>query len=174
MVSFGHIPNDSQQSEQLIASNNILNQRVSINQVTTDHELVEKSQYFEMALQQGKLFEYCTYKAENVDPSQVDLWKFISATFHKDKNQKFIELLGFNEQSVEAKLTEKLNSTSQASNQSIENNVNHDGATHELNSHFDKSLNLNHNENNLFEQFTSSGLDNQISLSPINLEFSNG
>jgi hypothetical protein len=140
--------------------------------VTTDQELVEKSQYFEMALQQGKLYEYCTYKAENVDPSQVDLWKFISATFHKDKNQKFIELLGFNEQSVEAKLTEKLNSTSKASNQSgVENNLNDD--SRELNSHFNKSLNLNGNENHLFDQFTSNA-DNQISLSPINLEFSNG
>ncbi len=140
--------------------------------MTTDQELVEKSQYFEMALQQGKLYEYCTYKAENVDPSQVDLWKFISATFHKDKNQKFIELLGFNEQSVEAKLTEKLNSTSKASNQSgVENNLNDD--SRELNSHFNKSLNLNGNENHLFDQFTSNA-DNQISLSPINLEFSNG
>lgn len=51
---------------------------MTINQVITDPELVEKSQHLEAALHTSNLLEYCNYKIESAaDETQSSIWKFI-------------------------------------------------------------------------------------------------
>ena len=50
----------------------------------------------ETALQNGQLTDYCTNKIESAENDhQKQIWKFILATFEKNKNEKFLNLLGF-------------------------------------------------------------------------------
>ena len=52
---------------------------VTICQVVTDSELVDKSRQLETCLQAGNLVDYCNYKVEATsdDPTQASVWKFI-------------------------------------------------------------------------------------------------
>ncbi len=72
MVQFGKIVSEDPQIDK------VANQRITISQVVTDSELVEKAQYLESILKTGNLNEYCNYKIEIADTDNESLiWKFI-------------------------------------------------------------------------------------------------
>jgi len=89
LVQFGKNMSDNQHQDQE------LNRKVSVSQVITDQDLVEKAQYLQSVLATGNLIEYCNYKIEIADQeSDSTVWKYIMATFYKDKKEKILQLLG--------------------------------------------------------------------------------
>ena len=105
-MTFGRFLNEAQ-SHELIAAGGQLNpnQRVSVSQVVTDQALVERAQHLEATLQSGQLAEFCNYKVENAQSEkQASVWRFIQATFNADKNKSFLQLLGFDEQTLSEKI----------------------------------------------------------------------
>ena len=172
-MSFGKYTSDNQ-----VATENLdptLNKRVTVSQVITDSELVEKSQHLESALQTGHLHEYCNYKIESAsNETQSSIWRFIQATFSSNKNETFLELLGFTSENLSQNINNLLmKSNEEETNDSIKTNGS--ALSENLN-----GLNLNGGTNNFFEQtsFKSSNDDtfNEAarSFSPVNLSFKKG
>ncbi len=72
MIQFGKSVSDDPQSDK------VANQRITISQVVTDSELVEKAQYLESILKTGNLNEYCNYKIEIAESENESIiWRFI-------------------------------------------------------------------------------------------------
>ena len=72
MIQFGKSVSDDPQSDK------VANQRITISQVVTDSELVEKAQYLESILKTGNLSEYCNYKIEIAESENESIiWRFI-------------------------------------------------------------------------------------------------
>jgi hypothetical protein len=68
------------------------NQRVVINQVITDPELVQNSYQLENVLQTNNFIEYCNYKIENAkDQTQSSIWNFILVNHQKKNLLNFIK-----------------------------------------------------------------------------------
>ncbi|CAF0785032.1 unnamed protein product [Brachionus calyciflorus] len=123
LVTFGKYA-ETQHAEQINAPSpaQVSNQRVFINQVITDKELVEKSQNLENALQTGNLIEYCNFKIENSkNQTQSFIWKYILATFEQNKNSKYLELLGFNLETLDIEVKKILKDHHQHHNPQINN-----------------------------------------------------
>ncbi|KAF5834001.1 SEC31A protein [Dunaliella salina] len=75
---------------------------VSVSQVVTEHELVERSQQFEHAIAGGEkqtLQEYCASKAQSVvaagDAEEAEAWSFLSLLFEGDGRRELLKRLGF-------------------------------------------------------------------------------
>lgn len=80
LVTFGKFTDVHHPEQQITGPTQaqISSQRVHINQVITDQNLVEKSQNLENALMNGNLIEFCNFKIENTtDQNQVAIWKYI-------------------------------------------------------------------------------------------------
>jgi hypothetical protein len=187
LVSFGRtaLTDAVQSNEQLFNMAQVNNQRISISQVITDKKLVDEAQYLDNTLRTGNLLEFCNYKIEtaNGDSIQSNAWKFILATLDKNKNYKYLELLGFDEEALQSKLIGFLGSNASPLKQSSSNSQQINGNSTTL---FDNKDTNNEIQNGL--STTSSIFDNlklndegeesfnviKRSQSPINLYFTNG
>jgi hypothetical protein len=190
LVTFGRtqLTDAMQGNEQLLSAAQISNQRVSISQVITDKKLVDEAQYLDNTLRTGNLLEFCNYKIETADgdTAQSNAWKFILATLDKNKNFKYLELLGFDQETLHSKLNGFLDTGSTSPlKQSVTNSqqqIYGDKSTESSNFNNSNSQ----NQNGL--SATSSIFDNlklnddgeesfnviKRSQSPINLSFANG
>jgi protein transport protein SEC31 len=177
LVTAGIDTND--QANQLAIINN---QRITINQIITDADLVDKSQHLEQTLQTGNLIEYCNYKIETSNnSSQSNIWQFILATFNPNRNDKFLELLGFSNENLDQRIKKLIHET----NDDDENDPTKTNNTNgHLETQFDQSLNLNGSvgANAFFNTLNHAPTEKQQSdnfdditraLSPINLSFKN-
>jgi protein transport protein SEC31 len=163
-----------QQSERLRSNSAFSEQQVHINQVTTDAVLVENSHYLENTLQTGNFVEYCNYKIEQStsmnNETQTEIWKFIHASFsanNTDKNNRFIQLLGFTFDNVKDKINSFIKNTKTngiINTNAIEDNFDSlnlkDHSTVQTNGH------QSHQGDDAFSQLGRS-------LSPVNFRFDN-
>ncbi len=103
---------EQQQAQSVDPSALLINtQRVVISQVVTDLDLIDKSQHLESTLQTGNLIEYCNYKIEIAEngSAEQNIWRFILASFGgENKYEKFIQLLGFDNDNLKMKLDQVL------------------------------------------------------------------
>jgi protein transport protein SEC31 len=185
LVTFGRTPlvatgiDANDQANQLALVNN---QRITINQVITDADLVDKSQHLEQTLQTGNLIEYCNYKIEtSTNSSQSNVWRFILATYNPNRNETFLELLGFSNENLNQRIKKLIHET----NDNDENDATKTNNTNgHLETQFDQSINLNGSvgANSFFNTLNHAPTEKQQSdkfdditraLSPINLSFKN-
>eukprot|EP00116_Pleurobrachia_bachei_P003057 sb/3463319/ len=69
---------------------------VTISQVTTDPELLARSQKLDSALQENTMSEFCSEKAEQSDQEKdKQIWSFLKSTFDSKPRQRYLELLGY-------------------------------------------------------------------------------
>lgn len=81
----------------LISFNNKDNaKQITVSQVVTDMELVERSTQLEEAIAQGNFIEYCKQKADqSQDQHTRYLWYFIKANFEANPRAEMLNLLGY-------------------------------------------------------------------------------
>ncbi|XP_035792050.1 protein transport protein Sec31A-like isoform X2 [Anopheles albimanus] len=69
---------------------------VTVNQVITDPELVQRSNQLEQALADGNFVDYCRQKADQTaDQHSRLLWYFLKANFEADPHSEMLNLLGY-------------------------------------------------------------------------------
>uniref|UniRef100_A0A182XC07 Protein transport protein Sec31A n=1 Tax=Anopheles quadriannulatus TaxID=34691 RepID=A0A182XC07_ANOQN len=69
---------------------------VTINQVITDPELVERSNQLERVLSEGNFADYCRQKADQTnDQHSRFMWYFLKANFEDDPHAEMLNLLGY-------------------------------------------------------------------------------
>jgi protein transport protein SEC31 len=89
---------------------------VSISQVTTEVEFVARSEALESALSEGDFSEYCSVKMDNAPTQQEkDIWEFMKVTFEAEPRQQFLQLLGYNAEELEQKLSDYIGTPSLSS-----------------------------------------------------------
>ncbi|XP_052862438.1 protein transport protein Sec31A [Anopheles cruzii] len=77
---------------------------VTVNQVVTDAELVERSNQLEQALAEGNFVDYCRQKADQAnDQHSRFLWYFLKANFEDDPHSEMLNLLGYETNDITAK-----------------------------------------------------------------------
>ena len=171
-MTFGRVSGETQQTVE--NTDHVSNQRVTVNQVITDAELVEKSHHLESALQTGNFVEYCNYKIETAENDiQSSMWRFIQAKFSANRNEAFLDLLGFTDESLSTKINQLLVKIDGSSDDETHAATN--GGS--LDDKFNSSLNLNGGTNSLFN--SGSANDDNFneaarSFSPVSLSFSKG
>ncbi|XP_037918625.1 protein transport protein Sec31A isoform X1 [Hermetia illucens] len=85
----------------LIAFNRKSPQNVTISQVITDAELVERSNQLETTLQQCNYSEYCRMRADQMkDQHGRYVWYFLKANFEQNPRSEMLNLLGYNPEDV--------------------------------------------------------------------------
>lgn len=68
---------------------------VTVNQVITDLELVDRSNRLEKVLAEGTFVDYCRQKADQSnDQHSRFLWYFLKANFEEDPHAEMLNLLG--------------------------------------------------------------------------------
>lgn len=68
---------------------------VTISQVTTEPELVERSTKLEEVLSNGNYIDYCRERAEETQGQHgKNVWNFLKANFESDPHAKMLDLLG--------------------------------------------------------------------------------
>lgn len=68
---------------------------VTISQVTTEPELVERSTKLEEVLSNGNFVEYCRQRADEMpDQHNRFVWYFLKANFESDPHAEMLNLLG--------------------------------------------------------------------------------
>lgn len=71
------------------------NRTVTVNQVITDPELVDRSNRLEKVLAEGTFVDYCRQKADQTnDQHSRFLWYFLKANFEENPNAEMLNLLG--------------------------------------------------------------------------------
>uniref|UniRef100_A0A182Y5Z2 Protein transport protein Sec31A n=1 Tax=Anopheles stephensi TaxID=30069 RepID=A0A182Y5Z2_ANOST len=69
---------------------------VTVNQVVTDPELMERSNQLERVLNEGNFIEYCRQKADQTtDQYSRLMWYFLKANFENDPHAEMLNLLGY-------------------------------------------------------------------------------
>ncbi|XP_052903590.1 protein transport protein Sec31A isoform X1 [Anopheles moucheti] len=69
---------------------------VTVNQVVTDPELMERSNQLERVLNEGNFVEYCRQKADQTtDQHSTFMWYFLKANFENDPHAEMLNLLGY-------------------------------------------------------------------------------
>uniref|UniRef100_A0A182MXT3 Protein transport protein Sec31A n=1 Tax=Anopheles dirus TaxID=7168 RepID=A0A182MXT3_9DIPT len=69
---------------------------VTVNQVVTDPELVERSNQLERVLSEGNYAEYCRQKADQTNDQHARfMWYFLKANFEDDPHAEMLNLLGY-------------------------------------------------------------------------------
>ncbi|CAG0898159.1 unnamed protein product [Cyprideis torosa] len=89
--------------------------RVTLNQVTTDPELVQRSQKFEEALRSGDLGSFCRDRIASDNPKFSQLWRHIDAQLTTDPRRSTLDLLGFQAEEIGLKLNQALGRPANAS-----------------------------------------------------------
>lgn len=159
MVTFASQQSQEQQQQDQTVFNT---QRVFIQQIVTDSELVDKSQHLESTLQTGNLLEYCNYKIETAEEGSAEsnIWKFILASFDNNKYEKFISLLGFDNENLNSKLE-------------LLETITPNGSNEQFDKQFSESLHLNNGSSSLFDQIKQNQETND-EIQSIDLNFDNG
>ncbi|XP_063689338.1 protein transport protein Sec31A-like isoform X2 [Bolinopsis microptera] len=69
---------------------------ITVMQVTTESELLERSEKLEQALQENTLLQFCSEKADATnDTNDKQIWSFLKSTFDGKPRQRYLELLGY-------------------------------------------------------------------------------
>uniref|UniRef100_A0A6B2EKZ1 Protein transport protein Sec31A n=1 Tax=Phlebotomus kandelakii TaxID=1109342 RepID=A0A6B2EKZ1_9DIPT len=85
--------------------------QVTIKQIITEPELVQRSNRLESVLQQGDFLEYCKQKADQTsDQFSRYLWYFLKANFDANPQVEMLNLLGYHKEDIAAKFTKILQS----------------------------------------------------------------
>ncbi|XP_053680316.1 protein transport protein Sec31A [Anopheles nili] len=72
------------------------NRTVTVNQVVTDPELVERSNHLERVLNEGNFAEYCRQKADQSNDQHFRfMWYFLKANFEDNPQAEMLNLLGY-------------------------------------------------------------------------------
>lgn len=83
---------------------------VHINQIITEEKLVSRSSQLESALQSGQLIEFCQNKVMNSNSDHEKLlWQFLGAYFEASPRSVFLNLLGFQGDEIDKKLSSASN-----------------------------------------------------------------
>ena len=68
---------------------------MTVNQVVTDQDLVDRSNQLEQVLNQGHFADYCRQKADqSLDQHSRFLWYFLKANFEENPQKEMLNLLG--------------------------------------------------------------------------------
>ncbi|XP_033127345.1 protein transport protein Sec31A-like [Anneissia japonica] len=87
LVSFEHVK--SQQPHQSVSK------QVSISQVITETDFINRSKHLESAINDGGFVEFCSSKiAKSDDDIEKQMWNFLKVNFEKEPRNHFISLLG--------------------------------------------------------------------------------
>uniref|UniRef100_A0A1Q3FE24 Protein transport protein Sec31A n=1 Tax=Culex tarsalis TaxID=7177 RepID=A0A1Q3FE24_CULTA len=74
---------------------------ITVNQVVTDSELVERSNRLEQVLAEGNFGEYCRQKADQTaDQHSRFLWYFLRANFEENPQAEMLNLLGYHTEDI--------------------------------------------------------------------------
>ncbi|XP_038108125.1 protein transport protein Sec31A isoform X2 [Culex quinquefasciatus] len=74
---------------------------VTVNQVVTDRELIERSNRLEQVLAEGNFGEYCRQKADQTaDQHSRFLWYFLKANFEENPQAEMLNLLGYHTEDI--------------------------------------------------------------------------
>ncbi|XP_062716426.1 protein transport protein Sec31A isoform X4 [Aedes albopictus] len=74
---------------------------VTVNQVITDLELVDRSNRLEKVLAEGTFVDYCRQKADQSnDQHSRFLWYFLKANFEEDPHAEMLNLLGYHSEDM--------------------------------------------------------------------------
>lgn len=77
------------------------NRTVTVNQVITDPELVDRSNRLEKVLAEGTFVDYCRQKADQTnDQHSRFLWYFLKANFEENPNAEMLNLLGYHSEDM--------------------------------------------------------------------------
>lgn len=77
---------------------------ISIHQVVTEPELVDRANSLEKTLQEGNFTDYCRDKADQMqDQHGRFLWYFLKAGFELNPREEMLNLLGYNKDDVSTK-----------------------------------------------------------------------
>lgn len=79
---------------------------VTLSQVITESELVERSAKLEDVLASGNFAEYCKEKADQMSSQHGRyVWYFLKANFDANPREQMLNLLGYNADDMEAKFS---------------------------------------------------------------------
>ncbi|XP_055596249.1 protein transport protein Sec31A isoform X2 [Uranotaenia lowii] len=96
---------------------------LTINQVITDTELVERSNRLEQVLSEGNFVDYCRQKADQTtDQHSRFLWYFLKANFEDNPHDEMLNLLGYHSEDIVNKF-KKFTESGKEKNDSTEVNA---------------------------------------------------
>ncbi|XP_065074343.1 protein transport protein Sec31A [Ochlerotatus camptorhynchus] len=77
------------------------NRWITVNQVITDPELVDRSNRLEQVLAEGSFADYCRQKADQTnDQHSRFLWYFLKANFEENPHAEMLNLLGYHAEDI--------------------------------------------------------------------------
>uniref|UniRef100_A0A7G3B7H4 Protein transport protein Sec31A n=1 Tax=Lutzomyia longipalpis TaxID=7200 RepID=A0A7G3B7H4_LUTLO len=80
--------------------------QVTIKQLITEPEIVQRSNHLETVLSQGNFPEYCRQKADQTqDQFTRYLWYFVKANFDANPHGEMLNLLGYHQEDIAAKFS---------------------------------------------------------------------
>ncbi|XP_065841042.1 protein transport protein Sec31A-like [Oscarella lobularis] len=77
--------------------------KIRIHQITTEKELMNRSQALEAALNDNNVMEFCNKKISESDADEKRTWEFLKICFSKEPRQNFLSLLGYKAEELETK-----------------------------------------------------------------------
>ncbi|XP_027707584.1 protein transport protein Sec31B isoform X4 [Vombatus ursinus] len=87
---------------------------IFISQVTTESELLARSQELQEALGSGSLLNYCQNQIHRASsPSEKDIWQFLKVALEQESRTRFLKLLGYSKEELDEKMTACLGSGSE-------------------------------------------------------------
>ncbi|XP_050394528.1 protein transport protein Sec31A isoform X2 [Patella vulgata] len=97
LVSFSHTkPQNPQQP---------VPKQVFISQVVTETEIINRSSQLEQATNNNQFVEFCAMKASNSgNRMEESIWNFLKVNFEKEPRKEFLQLLGYDENDLAAKV----------------------------------------------------------------------
>ncbi|XP_067846009.1 protein transport protein Sec31A isoform X9 [Heptranchias perlo] len=105
LVTFQNLKPQPQQQQQDVPF------QVFVSQVVTETELLNRSNELQSTIHSGGFVEYCQSK---VNAAQTDfernVWGFLKVNFQKDHRNKYLELLGYKQEELAAKIATALQS----------------------------------------------------------------
>eukprot|EP00112_Aurelia_sp_Birch-Aquarium-sp1_P011275 Seg237.6 transcript_id=Seg237.6/GoldUCD/mRNA.D3Y31 product="Protein transport protein Sec31A" protein_id=Seg237.6/GoldUCD/D3Y31 len=80
--------------------------QVSVSQVVTEGEFLQRSGELENALLSGQLVEFCDQKiGQSASDTERTLWSFLKVNFDKEPRLQFLDLLGYHPQELAKKIS---------------------------------------------------------------------
>ncbi|XP_069781539.1 protein transport protein Sec31A isoform X2 [Narcine bancroftii] len=85
--------------------------QVFVSQVVTESELLNRSNELQNAIHSGSFVEYCQSKMNAAQTNfERNVWGFLKVNFEKDHRNKYLELLGYNQDELAEKIATALQS----------------------------------------------------------------
>ncbi|KAK7872942.1 hypothetical protein R5R35_004256 [Gryllus longicercus] len=95
---------------------------IRVSQVVTEPELIQRSTLLESALQSGQYVEFCQNKITlSTNPHDKYVWSFLRASFSLNPQTELLNLLGFKQEELNAKLNRLLGKPANARPDPVEN-----------------------------------------------------